>query len=247
MRIPAWLKRSLEGRSKAAASAAVFLVNWRYWLYWPALRGKMREVLRYDTPPLDGTGQVHEDRAMPGFREYRANGYHRYMLGRYLFAIPFIQDRTVLEIGCGFGWGAYVIGGRARKMLCIDCDADAVAFALRTWREPRVEFRRMDASALASFPERFDTVLAYELIEHLDFQAGSELIHSIARLLNREGVVIMSSYFPQTQEEASRVAEGKSYHPHIYTKEEMIRLLGEAGLGMPRFIGDLMVVARKQS
>ena len=66
---------------------------------------------------------------------------------------------------------------------------------------PHVQYKSMDIdptyshdySSLEEVKETFDMILLFEVIEHLDLEAGREMLAKIYRMLNRGGRVILST------------------------------------------------------
>jgi SAM-dependent methyltransferase len=87
-------------------------------------------------------------------------------LGRY-----FGEARSLLEIGCGTG---FVLSGIARTLphlrLC-GSEIHAAALPFAASRLPGVELMQMDARAVP-FVDEFDVVGAFDVIEHVEDDAG---------------------------------------------------------------------------
>ena len=212
---------------------------------YPRLREKVRNIMRRTSSEGALTVDGHAERGLPGFSEHRRYGYHRYMMARYMYAIPYIRGKDVLEIGCGLGWGAHLISEYPANVTCIDRSEAAISYARREWKDPAVQYTVRSVEELNAAGQTYDVVLAYELIEHLEVEVARVLVREIARLLRPEGVVIMSSYFPEQDWQARQAERKNPFHPHIYTKGELSQLLAEVGITEHRFKGNLMLVARK--
>lgn len=212
---------------------------------YPRLRRKVRAIMCRRSSEAALTVDGHAERGLPGSSEHRRYGYHRYMMARYLYAIPFIRGKDVLEVGCGLGWGAHLISEYPANVTCIDRSEVAIAYARREWQDPAVEYTVRSVEDLNSSGQTYDVVLAYELIEHLEVEVGRALVREIARLLRPEGAVIMSSYFPDHDWQARQAERMNPFHPHIYTKGELSQLLVDVGITEHRFKGNMLLVARK--
>jgi len=86
-------------------------------------------------------------------------------LAAYRFAAERAKGRTVLDAGCGEGYGADVLAPIARRVLGVD-RAEAITVAAARKR-PGLDFRVVDLEALERLGERFDLVLSFQVIEHL--------------------------------------------------------------------------------
>lgn len=216
-----------------------------YGYRYPRLRERVRNVMRRTANEGAVAIDGHTERGLPGHSEHRRFGYHRYMMARYMYAIPYVRGKDVLEIGCGLGWGAHLISEFPASLTCVDRSESAISYARREWQDPAVEYSVRSVEELHASDQTYDVVLAYELIEHLEVEGGRHLIRGIARLLRPGGVVIMSSYFPDHEWQARQAETKNPFHPHIYTKRELRELLAEVGIAEHRFKGNLLLVARK--
>lgn len=172
---------------------------------------------------LLGEGQ----RGLPSESRFVATGYHRMMLGRYVFAgSQFCRGLDVLDSCSGLGWGAFLAAQYARRVTAFDVDPQAVAFAQRTW--PGAGIRWLCGDALAPEfleGEFFDVVLAMETVEHFTLEQGERYVARMAQLVKRGGVLVGTSAFPATQDEAGLLAARNPHHRHIFTQAEFLALL----------------------
>ena len=89
-------------------------------------------------------------------------------LRRYEFALQFAIGRglkSVADIGCGTGYGSYILARGISKVLGYEIDADAVAFGNQHYAHPNItrfvgDLRTVQVSEV-------DAAIAFEVIEHL--------------------------------------------------------------------------------
>lgn len=101
---------------------------------------------------------------------------------------------AVLEIGCGSGATAIYHANHVRRMVATDISEQMIQYGARKARElavTNIEFNRATAEDLITETERFDAVLALNVL-HLvdDTQETVKVIHS---LLKSTGVFISST------------------------------------------------------
>lgn len=86
----------------------------------------------------------------------------------YVLALPWVQNKRVLEIGCGIGYGTKLLAEAAEHIVGVDYSQTAIDYALR-WKPNNCEFLCKDADVdlpLKSFGP--DVVVAMQALEHLD-------------------------------------------------------------------------------
>lgn len=92
-------------------------------------------------------------------------------LDRYLFALPFLEGKTVIDLGCGAGLGTHIYAAVAKKVYAVDYDAITLAEAKAYPHvEGKIEFMNLDLSNPADIerlPEA-DVCVALEVLEHLE-------------------------------------------------------------------------------
>src|SRR3954447_7906630 len=84
------------------------------------------------------------ERTLPGIDH--ENYWFRRHEAAYRALLPFVQGATVLEAGCGEGYGAAALRERARQVLAVDADPQAVEHAARTY--PQIDVVRSDLQRL---------------------------------------------------------------------------------------------------
>lgn len=207
------------------------------------LRNKMDTILQLDENDINLLFNEQEEQALPGMHKYQQNGWYKYMFGRYLFSLKFIKDKHVLDTACGFGWGSYLIADYPKHLISIDIDEKSLNFAKTNWKFNQIDFRKMSVLELSKLETKIDVVLSYEVIEHLKYTDGEIYIEEVSKILNSKGVFILSSYFPDYEEDARIAEEKNEYHPHIYTKKEMELLLLNNNFCDVKYYGDLIIKA----
>jgi len=92
-------------------------------------------------------------------------------LAAYRFAEARAAGRSVLDAGCGEGYGVARLARVAARVVGVD-RPEAIRIAAARHAGPRVEFRPQALDRLDEIEERFDLVVAFQVIEHLVDPAG---------------------------------------------------------------------------
>jgi SAM-dependent methyltransferase len=134
-------------------------------------------------------------------------------LARYWWAAGCVKDRTVLDAGCGVGYGAALLAALgARAVTAVDNAPDAVA-AARERGGSEVDVIEADISALPFAEDSFDVVVCFETLEHVTDQPKA--LDELRRILRPGGVLLISSPNHDV------IEQGNPHHTHEYTPEEL--------------------------
>ena len=134
-------------------------------------------------------------------------------LARYLWASRLVRGRSVLDAGCGVGYGSALLArAGAADVVGIDLSAQAVE-AARPGAPDNAAFLVGDVHELSFEAGRFDVVVCFEVIEHVDRQDAA--IAELARVLAPDGVLAISSPNREVY------PPGNPHHLHEYVPEEL--------------------------
>jgi 2-polyprenyl-3-methyl-5-hydroxy-6-metoxy-1,4-benzoquinol methylase len=136
-------------------------------------------------------------------------------LAPYRFAHERAAGLSVLDAGCGEGYGAALLAEVAGRVVGVDRPA-AVAVARRRHAGGRLEFRAADLAHVGEIGERFDLVLCCQVIEHLPDPAG--LLRALAGLVEPAGELVVT-----TPNRLMTVSENP-YHLREWTAAELLAL-----------------------
>jgi len=117
---------------------------------------------------------------------------HYEHLHRYAFASQFVENKTVLDLGCGEGYGAYMCAKTAKHVIAVDVDEVSVRHAQGKYRSDNLEFIVGDLRALP-FGDNgvFDVIICYEVLEHI--VEHNVLLTQAKSLLKENGILIIST------------------------------------------------------
>ncbi|MBY0509406.1 MAG: methyltransferase domain-containing protein [Rhodospirillaceae bacterium] len=158
------------------------------------------------------------ERYVPGTWSKLAEYEH---LPRYAMAKTLAAGKTVLDFGCGTGYGAAIMADVAANVTGLDIDAAALAWAEKSHHNSRLAFRRHDDLG-ASLPEKsFDLITCFEMIEHVEHATQKAAVASMARLLRDDGVLVISTPNP----DVTALYGANPYHIREMTEAEFRELL----------------------
>ncbi len=139
-------------------------------------------------------------------------------LAAYHLMTPFITGKSVLEAGCGEGYGAAMMARHAARVVGVDYNAAALDLARQRHQAPNLEYRAVNLLDLArQSPGEFDVVTNFQVLEHLEDPAP--FLTAAAACVKPGGVLILT-----TPNRPASVSENP-YHVHEYTAPELQALL----------------------
>ena len=141
-------------------------------------------------------------------------------LKRYEFARSWCGERTVLDAGCGVGYGTAHLAEVAASVVGVDRDEDAISYARERYARPNVEFRVGNLLDLDAAGDSFDVVCSFETIEHLDDVEA--FLAEVVRVLRPDGVFLVST--PCVEE--TTVSPENPFHRVELSPRDLEALLG---------------------
>lgn len=146
---------------------------------------------------------------------------------RHVFAYEEARRRIgtsagVLEIGCGDGYGTAILAEQAARVTAVDVEAETVAHAAAQYPDAGIDFRTYDGERLPFDAGSFDAVVAFQVIEHVEDDAG--FVAEAHRVLRPGGVLLVT-----TPNRAHRVPPGEPlwnpFHVREYLPDELETVL----------------------
>jgi len=142
---------------------------------------------------------------------------------RYQFAKPHVVNSLVLDIACGTGYGLPILKTRARVVVGVDVDLEAVRKARLAIGSGPESLITADGCRLPFPDATFDAITSFETLEHLETR--TEFLAELRRVLKPQGLCIIST--PNAI--YTRPVDGKPRNPHHifeYTPVELTEELG---------------------
>jgi SAM-dependent methyltransferase len=138
---------------------------------------------------------------------------------RYRFALPHCRGLTVLDAGCGVGYGTALLAGVAERVVGVDVSAEAIEYARARYQQPNVEFLVRDLLELDLPEASFDVVCSFEAIEHLADRDA--FLRNVTRVLRDDGALFVST--PRV--DRTNESPDNPYHYVEYSPADFAELL----------------------
>ncbi len=145
------------------------------------------------------------------------------MAFRYRYARKHFHTGSVLDIGCGFGYGASFFDERY-QYTGIDYYDHAVAIASRDY--PHARFQQMRVPPMEFQTDTFDNLMCGEMIKHVEPDVALPLLQECYRILRPGGILFLS-----TPNGANRKQRSPD-HFIEYRVDQIRALLEEAGFSV---------------
>lgn len=121
--------------------------------------------------------------------------------GRRLFNTLFVDNKDlegkkILDIGCGYGWFELKVVEEGVKMVIgVEPSANDLTTARKYIQNPKIIFREGNAINLPFGERSFETVVAWEVIEHLPPSSEEKMFNEVVRVLKSKGTFYLSAPF----------------------------------------------------
>jgi ubiquinone/menaquinone biosynthesis C-methylase UbiE len=161
------------------------------------------------------------ERVVPGKTPQTIYDEHIY---RYIFAASLAENKVVLDVACGTGYGAgFMADNGSSKVVGVDISMEAVDYAReRFGKNNKANFICTDAIRLPFVDDAFDTVVSFETIEHI--RQYGRFLAECRRVLKEDGQLICST--PNRRIFSPKVAKPvNTFHVKEFWPEEFYRLL----------------------
>lgn len=134
-----------------------------------------------------------------------------------------IKNKKVLDIGCGFGWFELnVLERGVGQVVGIEISKEDLK-AARLIKDKRAIFKVGGALKLPFDDNYFDTVVAWEVIEHIPKDTENQMFKEVQRVLRKDGVFYLSTPYDSFWSKYLDPAWWLIGHRH-YSKEKLVSL-----------------------
>ncbi|OGL39924.1 MAG: hypothetical protein A3C43_06325 [Candidatus Schekmanbacteria bacterium RIFCSPHIGHO2_02_FULL_38_11] len=144
-------------------------------------------------------------------------------LHRYLFAQKLIEGKRILDLGCGEGYGSFLLAMNASLTTGLDLSKEAIQNTKIKYRKENLNFIVGSCGYIPFKNNSFDVVVSFEVIEHIEDQVG--MIKEVFRILSRDGILVISS--PDKRFFSEKEGILNKFHVKELYREEFVNLLKE--------------------
>lgn len=118
--------------------------------------------------------------------------YHEHLI-RYLFANQLTDKKSVLDAGCGTGYGSVLLRklGNASRVYALDISNESINYAKENYKDRKIEYIVQNLEKKYSLKDKVDLAVSFEVIEHLKNQEN--YIKYIKLNLQKNGIFLCST------------------------------------------------------
>lgn len=159
--------------------------------------------------------------------------------GRLLASILFCDrddfiKKTVLDIGCGFGWfELFAIGIGVKKIIGTELSLSDLKTAKLNIKSSKAFFKMGSALDIPFPKSSFDTVVLWEVIEHLPKFTESVMLEEVHRVLKPGGKLYLSTPYASWISKFLDPAWWLIGHRH-YSAQSLFELADESGFSLEK-------------
>jgi len=108
----------------------------------------------------------------------------------YEYVQQFVENKTVIDVGCGTGYGCKIFAEKATIVYGIDHDKEAISYCKQKYPAPNITYIEMDINSTV-LDRQFDIATAFQVIEHI--QNLSKFIERLKQIVKPNGVIFIST------------------------------------------------------
>lgn len=130
-------------------------------------------------------------------------------------------------MGTGYGFGAhFIFKNGAKKVLGIDIDKDAIAFAKKSFEATDLNFQTGDITSNNLPRKSYDVILGFDVIEHLPLAKHGVFLQNMRDLLVNGGILLLSTP-NKFVSSPNRETPGNPYHFKEYKPNEFKKTVNQ--------------------
>jgi SAM-dependent methyltransferase len=135
----------------------------------------------------------------------------------------------VVDVGCGIGYGAWILAEAGHRVLAVDVDSETIAYARQHYGHENIEFVQAHAELMADMlvTRGPDTAVCFEMIEHVADPLP----------MLRDLRLFVSTLLASVPNEEVFPWRNYEFHHRHYTKDDFHRLLTAAGFQASVWLG----------
>src|SRR5690242_19528817 len=142
-----------------------------------------------------------------------------FISSRYLFAAKMLSGKdTVLEVGCGDGFGAPIVADEVGELICTDIDIEQLADNASRCTAPNVGWQLWDFRK-KPFSRTVDAIYMLDVIEHVYDTEQEHFLDNVVASLTDDGVLVIGTPNVKAAKHAS--ANSREAHVNLQSADDL--------------------------
>ncbi|MCF7820371.1 MAG: class I SAM-dependent methyltransferase [Candidatus Pacebacteria bacterium] len=112
---------------------------------------------------------------------------------RYELARQFSDNKIILDLACGSGYGSNILAEKAKQVIGVDIDSEAIKEARTKYLHSNLSFEVVSALRLGLDSNSVDLIVSLETVEHFEQKDQIKFLQELKRVLKPDGLLIMST------------------------------------------------------
>ncbi|PXV91456.1 GT2 family glycosyltransferase [Lachnotalea glycerini] len=162
------------------------------------------------------------ERFVPGVEDKKLEIEH---FQRYQSIKELVRGKKVLDAACGEGYGSNILALAAQSVVGVDIDSGAVKRASVKYKnQANLKYMERSIADLEGIEDQsIEVVVSFETIEHVPEEVQMQFREEIARVLTKDGILIMST--PNKEIYSDLYDYHNEFHIKEFYKQEFIDFL----------------------
>jgi 2-polyprenyl-3-methyl-5-hydroxy-6-metoxy-1,4-benzoquinol methylase len=139
----------------------------------------------------------------------------------YEYLRKFVEQKTVIDVGCGTGYGCAILAEKARLVCGVDYDEEAIAYCSHHYAAPNVKYIQQDVASI-KLDRQFDVAVSLQVIEHMADLAG--FVEQLKRVVKPGGTIVIST--PNVKQSTEHKSDNPFHHNEM-NYSRFTKLIGD--------------------
>jgi ubiquinone/menaquinone biosynthesis C-methylase UbiE len=132
-----------------------------------------------------------------------------------------VQDKVVLDIACGEGYGSYILANNSKSVIGMDIDSSSITHANNKYNAKNLEYKQGSCLSIPLDDKSVDVIVSFETLEHL--AEHDTMLSEFNRVLKNDGIVVIST--PDKKYYSDATGFTNEFHVKELYKDEFKSLL----------------------
>lgn len=134
------------------------------------------------------------ERIIPSYYFTNKKLHARYIFHTRAYELmeDYVKNKKVLDLGCGEGYGSYILKEYAKEVTGVDISEEAIKEATKTHKAKNLKYQTINNIEKESLPFKdnsFDIVISFQVVEHI--KNTDKYFKEINRVLKYGGTLIL--------------------------------------------------------